>query len=261
MSRGYVDFGNGQLHYYRWHTGETRILICLPPVPYGGAYYSTLAEHLPGVDIIAIDPPGFGASDPAWDSLSVEFQAEAVLTLVASLELDRVEVLGFHSGALVSLEFAASHPGTVDQLFMIDVPAFEQDVRQDMLAKTSELRDFSTDLSAVEPLWQFNVARHGDVLPRERGLSYLIQDLQAGVDQPKGFRAAFSFDVENAVARLGDIAVNLVATKSGLLDATRNLHWLLTQADTCDLKYQEWPDVDKLVFELNIDRVANLLKN
>ncbi len=265
MSRAYIELSDGgQLHYHRWCAdGDDRpVLLCSPPVPYGGRYFVNLAEALqPDVDVIAADPPGFGASDPLAGVLTIERQAEALLELTASLGVENANWLGFHSGALVTLEVAVQAPRQVEHLLMIDVPALPPEIRRDMLNKTEATRCFTRELSSIEPLWQFNVARHGDDISPERALEYLIQDLQAGALQPQGFRAAFSYDLEAAVARLPEVAIKLIATRSALLEATRNLQQLFARRNHPAFDYQEWLDVERLVFDLNAARVASMTRS
>jgi len=87
MKRGYVDAAHGQIHFHHSAnlSAERKVWVCMPPVPYGGAYFENLDAGLsPEHAIIAIDPPGYGASD-AVENLTVEANAAAAFAVIEAL--------------------------------------------------------------------------------------------------------------------------------------------------------------------------------
>lgn len=71
--------------------------------------------------VIAIDLPGFGDSekpDPARYDYGFGAFAEAIVDLVAALQLPRVSICGQGMGAQIAIALAASHPHVVDRLIL-----------------------------------------------------------------------------------------------------------------------------------------------
>lgn len=69
--------------------------------------------------VIALDLPGFGASEPLRGPLAWEPLAETVIDLVATLKLGRVAMAGQGSGAAIALVAAADRPEFVGRLVLL----------------------------------------------------------------------------------------------------------------------------------------------
>ena len=101
----YIETPDGQLHVREWtpQSESRRPLLCLHPAPFSGLFYTT-ALHALGRErrVIAPDYPGYGGSPSRGAAPSVEDYAVSMLQCLTALDLDQgVDVLGFHSGALV----------------------------------------------------------------------------------------------------------------------------------------------------------------
>jgi pimeloyl-ACP methyl ester carboxylesterase len=70
----------------------------------------------------APDLPGYGESDPAPD-FGIANAAEALADLAADLRLRTIDLLGFRSGAEVTLELAMARPDLVRRLVLVATPA------------------------------------------------------------------------------------------------------------------------------------------
>lgn len=259
MRRGYVDTRAGQCHFRRWGSGD-RLIVALPPVPYSGRYFEPLAQLLgdtSGVMLLCPDPPGYGQSEGFEHIPSIDDYAGAIADVVNAGDVSVVELLGFHTGALVAMSIAAGDMAPVSKLHLIDVPAFDEPTRVNLADKQAPARPPPKALEALEPLWRFNVARHEEKITPERALDLFADDLGSGVLQPRGFIAAFSCDAF-ALADRVSCDVHLVATKSMLSQPTKALAARLADGP-CDLQFDEWLDVDGLVFDVHARRVADYL--
>ena len=78
-----------------------------------------LAGHLPDVDVIAVDLPGFGRSEPLAGSHTLAAYAGVVEALCAHLDLSDVAVIGHSLGASIALTHAATYPERVRALAML----------------------------------------------------------------------------------------------------------------------------------------------
>jgi pimeloyl-ACP methyl ester carboxylesterase len=87
----------------------------------------TWADVIPALarshDVIALDLPGFGASD-----IPAEFSGERYVRVLAAflekLGLQRVSLVGHSLGGAVASAFAAAHPERVDKLVLADAAGF-----------------------------------------------------------------------------------------------------------------------------------------
>jgi len=107
-----------------------------------------LAHH--GRSVIVPDLPGHGRSDGA-PLTSIGDLAHWCWSLLDSLELDRVSLVGHSMGALIALAMAATEPKRVRSLCLIAAAA-EMPVHPDLLAAA---RDDLETASALISMWGF----------------------------------------------------------------------------------------------------------
>lgn len=106
----------------RRHRGGSGLpVLCLHGILDNCAGFDPLAEHLDGVDLIAIDLPGHGLSDPV-PSVTCGYldYAACVLELAHTQGWDRFRLIGHSLGGAVSSLVAGIHPDKVDRLILID---------------------------------------------------------------------------------------------------------------------------------------------
>ncbi len=109
---------------YEAGRGNARSILLVHGIGDEGArdYRDHIAWLRESFHVVAVDLPGFGASDKA-NVLYSPANYAAVLRLVADRFLKRPFVLVGHSmGAVVSLRYAATYPEDVDRLVVIDAP-------------------------------------------------------------------------------------------------------------------------------------------
>ncbi|MEV0108247.1 alpha/beta hydrolase [Nocardia sp. NPDC050799] len=105
----------------RQRGGSGLPVLCLHGILDNCAGFDPLAEHLGGVDLIAIDLPGHGLSDPV-PSVTCGYldYAACVLELAHTQGWDRFRLIGHSLGGAVSSLVAGIHPDKVDRLILID---------------------------------------------------------------------------------------------------------------------------------------------
>lgn len=116
--RFYLDGRWGQVHVSEAGTGAP--LLLLHQSPLSGAMFAPAMPLLAagGFRALALDTPGFGASDAPPAPASIAEHADALLPLLDAMGLARVHVLGHHTGASIAAAFAARHPDRVDRLIL-----------------------------------------------------------------------------------------------------------------------------------------------
>lgn len=98
-----------------------------PPVVFvhglGGSWQNWL-ENLPTVAqsrrAIALDLPGFGASEMPAEPITITNVARAVEGLCAALDLGAVPIVGNSMGGFTAAEVAVRHPDRVERLVLVD---------------------------------------------------------------------------------------------------------------------------------------------
>ncbi len=109
--------------------GDGRPVLCIHGVASCGWVWHHTAPHLAAVGrVVAVDLRGHGLSDWAADGrYSTAGHATDVEAVIRSMSTGAVDLVGSSWGALVALAVAASRPGLVRRLILVDIePSSEQ---------------------------------------------------------------------------------------------------------------------------------------
>lgn len=107
------------------------MLVLLHQSPLSGAMFLPALQHLAaaGLCAVALDTPGFGASDPPPAPASIEAHAQALLPVLDAIAPGPVHLLGHHTGAAIAAAFAARYPDRIGRLVLNGVPMFDSEER------------------------------------------------------------------------------------------------------------------------------------
>ncbi|MEM7283145.1 MAG: alpha/beta fold hydrolase [Pseudomonadota bacterium] len=255
MRNEYLETAKGQIHnrHLAANSQETqRPLLCLHPSPYSGLFFTTIMPLLnKHRRVLAPDYPGYGGSYALGNEPSIGTYAEA-LTEAFSSESE-YDVLGFHTGCLVGVELAVSQATKVKNLILVDVPYFTGDTQAGLFKKMTKPLALEPDLSCLETTWDFNVTKKMGLVPMERAFDMFLENLRPGTKDYYAFHAAFSYDCEGMFGQV-DVPTTVVATRSGLLDATHECAKQINQAELIDEM-----DITSAVFETGARRIAEII--
>ena len=120
-SQGYVSAAGTAIHYRVFGTGSETVVL-LPgwdnaPDEWGALLTDLVAA---GYRAVWIDPRGTGLSDHPHHQWSMRTNARDVAAVVAQLGVARTDVIGYSYGGMIAQAFAASYPGSVRRLAIID---------------------------------------------------------------------------------------------------------------------------------------------
>jgi pimeloyl-ACP methyl ester carboxylesterase len=209
-----MDTSQGQLHYAI--EGEGPALVLLHPTGRSLEFYRPIFPLLSSSrQVIAIDTPGFGNSDPPPRPLSVEQYADRTVSLADHLGLDTFDLFGSNTGAAITIEIAATRPERIRNIGLMAVPYFvDAEMRGRALESVAVGRTISPDGTELPRIWESSViskwkwAAHR--FPQESQIddavalarSFLADHLRAGRSLEDGARAAFSYDASPKIAKL-----------------------------------------------------------
>ncbi len=117
LRKHYVDLSGGQLHYVTAGDGPPLLLLHQAPLSHVEFLdiIPSLAKHF---TVIAWDAPGHGQSFIPPVEYEVPDYLDTLVEFVDALELGRVSILGHHSGAAFTREFAARYPERTERIIL-----------------------------------------------------------------------------------------------------------------------------------------------
>ena len=117
----YADVNGLSLYYDEHGSGEPLVLL------HGGIgasemFAAILDELAERRRVIAVDLQGHGHTADIDRPLRAEHLADDVAALIAHLELERADVMGYSLGGMVALRTAVQHPARVRRLVLVSIP-------------------------------------------------------------------------------------------------------------------------------------------
>lgn len=159
-----IETNAGPIEYKKRGSGP--VVICLHGAFEGYDASFRMGEILlsKGFTVIGVSRPGY-LRTPLSVGESAEEQAEAMIALMDSLDIDQAAVLGFSAGTLPAFQMAALHPDRIWACVMQGVGAHPDDFSPGGLY--DEMRALIADDDAVEPLdvasWILYQAARNDI--------------------------------------------------------------------------------------------------
>jgi pimeloyl-ACP methyl ester carboxylesterase len=187
-----------------------------------------------GLRLIAMDTPGFGASDPpgGLPGEGLGYYARRVAGFLDALGLERAAIVGHHTGAMIAAELAAAHPERAERIVLIGcvVIRSEQERRERLAAIDRWHPDARGDFVTRTLIPRM----HLSVTTDDPGhfADELTAYLQAGPDYWWAYHAVFSYDAARRLPLISVPALCVVGAgePSRLIEWTRDAAGLIAAA-------------------------------
>lgn len=237
VHKGYAEAPTGQIHYRM--AGEGIPLLLLHQSPQSSLMYE---EAYPifaraGVLTIGLDTPGFGMSDIPETRPSIETYASAIPPLLEALKLEKVAVLGHHTGACIATEISIARPDLVSKAIFSGPPVWQESVRQGLVDRARrEPSPIRADGSHLSERWQYRVSRSTGWSNLRAMHRNVLQTLLAGDTDWYGHIAAYEYPMEERFMQVAVPGLILTNTGDDLYALSRRAHKLRPEFSYVELE-------------------------
>jgi len=196
MRRFYVDAPWGQIHCRSADAdGALPLLLMLHQSPLSARNYD---QALPALAAwcrpVAIDTPGYGASDPPPGEWQVADYARVATLVADALSAETFLLFGRATGAVFAFEAAMAAPKRVMRLALHGMPVYSAEERADRLRSFAP--PYAIDAGGAHLAWIWNRIR-GEYphLEGELATRFVADYLAAGADFAAAYRAIWRYDL------------------------------------------------------------------
>jgi pimeloyl-ACP methyl ester carboxylesterase len=260
VRRGYFESRYGQLHVLNaippgGGFEEGTPLLCLHKVPLSGRMFERFLA-LAGRDrsVYAPDLPGFGDSDPPASRPGIVDYAAAIGDFLETMRFRQIDILGYHTSALIAAELAITRPKQVRRMVLVSVPLLTEAERES-LRRAPPAVPPSLDGAHLPSEWQRIAASYGPGAPLELVTDAFVEKLRNGPHPAWLTHAALQYPVRERLSLITQ-QVLLLRPRDDLWDATLRAREVLPKARCIDIAEQ-----GPALFEAAPELVADGLKD
>lgn len=185
VRRSYFDCRYGQLHVRTAFPSsggfdEHTTLVCFHPSPLSSRSYARFLPHI-ALDrsVYAPDTPGFGESDSPPSKPSIADYASAMGDFLDQMRFRQVDLLGYHTGALIATELAIARPEQVRRVVLAAIPIFTAQQREAFSARVNAAAIDEGGAHLVNE-WRESLARRGSGMTLEAVAEGFAEKLRNG---------------------------------------------------------------------------------
>jgi pimeloyl-ACP methyl ester carboxylesterase len=251
--RGYAMGPFGQIHYLDTQVGVPLVLCHQSPMSLRqfDAVYKPLSDQ--GIRAIGIDSPGFGNSEPADGLPSMEQWARVIPPVLDQLGIEKTNILGNHTGAMLVTEFSLRYPDRVNKLILNGAMIITDQERKERLERLEVSRTnspYDPDGKHLGEAFQRRKAFYGPGAKDEVITRYIVDRFTGVSPSWYGPYAAYMYDHTEAVKKIKHPTMILVNTGDGIYEFTMRALELRPDfsnhviegggVDITDQKTEEW---------------------
>ena len=246
---GYADTPLGQVHYRESGSGPPVVLFHESPLS-GRIHEAVLPLLGRSVRAIAPDTPGYGDSTPPPEPLSIAGYAERLALFLDTLGLERVALVGHHTGGAVATQMAVDLGDRVPALVVLGSCLFSEEESRNWLENYLGPFDPSSDGEHLDWLWRRYLRIWGEDTPVELLHLATTEFLRAGARYQWAYRAAFKFQAERVLPMVSCPTLFLVTEGDLLRDKNERSVELTPRGEgkVIDLPYGQLPSREPELF-------------
>jgi pimeloyl-ACP methyl ester carboxylesterase len=204
VKRAYVDGPWGQIHVrLAGPEAPTRPgVVMFHQSPNSSQIFRTFQPLLASDRcVVAPDTPGFGNSDPCTETPDIPDYADALAAVLPLAGDGPIDLIGYHTGAMIACEFARRMPGIIRRLVLVGIPLFN-DAERDGFALQPWPKPEAPDGSHIIAEWQRSLQWRGPGQTMDMVTRSFTAKLLAGPTAWWGARAAFAYPLADTLANL-----------------------------------------------------------
>lgn len=230
-------------------------LLCLHQSPKSSRQMVQVAARL-GTDrfVYAPDFPGFGESDRPNKPPRIEDYAAAIGDVLDGLNVDRLDIYGYHTGAMNAVELAVTRPAQVRRLVLIGIPILN-DEEKAAIHNAPWPVPVKKDGSHLITEWQRAVNWAGPGQTLDMLAEGFADKLSAGNKAFWGARAAADYDLAGKIQQV-EQPVLAIGPKDDNWENTPRAEPLLKNGQLI-----LWPDYGFGVMDVAPDMVCDAIRN
>tara|TARA_B110000014_G_C20125886_1_gene599720 strand:- start:4258 stop:5058 length:801 start_codon:yes stop_codon:yes gene_type:complete len=224
-TRGYFNFKWGQLHYRSVNLGsELPLIVMMHQSPLSSRNYEAVLPYLAEkFQVIAIDTPGFGNSDPLTINWEVKDYANLAFECANQLDQDTFHMFGRATGSVFALEALLSNSNRINKLILHGIPVYTPEEREQRLADFAPPYEVSDDGSHLQWIWD-RIHNEYPWIDAELATNNLKDFLDCGPDFAASYRAIWRHDLPVRVSETINSIVNPILLIAGENDRIGFMH-------------------------------------
>ncbi|MFK7955279.1 MAG: alpha/beta fold hydrolase [Lysobacterales bacterium] len=259
IERDFATVGYGQLHYriarpknaqaVRFHP-----VVCFHQTPNSSQVFIELMTKLATDRVVyALDTPGLGQSDLPRSAPEVADYAQAMAEFIQVMELESVDVIGYHTGASIAAQLAGMPETRVSHLMLVGLALFTNDEREQFFDQPWP-KPIAEDGSHLLAEWQRSHQWRGAGQTDASVIRTFVEKIQAGDRAWWGARAVMRHDLQ-AVLKDLSVPTMVVNSRDDLFTITPRIAEL--RPDISLVTLDQWGFG---IFEVQPKRMADLAR-
>ena len=210
LRKDYADGPYGQIHYRNVKPAASKNLplLCFHLMPISSVVYDNFLLEI-GTDrwALAADMPGYGGSAPppqpqlengghGRPTVTIADYAKAMIQLLDKLGIQKVDLMGYHTGSSVATEVARTIPDRVRRVVMISAAVFNaQEVAayEKWFEPTPIFKDFLREKLSDNGAMRYNFR---DIPNERRYAQWMMEWLRGYPREHWGHAAVFSYGAD-----------------------------------------------------------------
>ena len=261
IQRSYTVCRYGQMHYRQAgpHDASTPTLVLLHQNPSSSYEYEALIEAMAADRrVIAFDTPGYGMSDAPPAPPGMAAYAAAFADALDAMGIEGpVDLYGFHTGTLLSIELAIARPELVGRVALTGIPMYPA---EDLAKKLKEAQDYpepdeegTVILKLLDNLWTYVVRNRDAAVPLDKAVRNFADKARVLHRFTWAYQGVWSWDY----SRLA-----LMTRPALLLQPAEDLADISLAAASLlhDSTVRHLPELDRDIFDVAPERIAHELR-